>query len=452
MKGLNMGNSQVYIGIALFVIFLILDAVLYAFNTALENVNENEVDKKAAEGNKRAIKLKKMIDDPSGFSDTLDIVVFITNVVSGGYILGTVRNYVSGHMVLSTYWLSLIIGAVMLSVLIVFGVIIPKKCGRRSPLKISMRLVSIAKAIVVLLFPITALVTLISHLILRIFRINPNDGEDNVTEEEIITMVNEGQEQGVLEPGEAEMIANIFEMGDKTAGDIMTHRSAIVAIDCHMTLEQLIQSQIDGNYSRFPVYNGDIDNIVGTLHIRDALILYRNIPNRRKELNDIKTLIRPAFFVPETRDIDDLLKEMQARKVHMGIVVDEYGQTAGVISLEDIIEEIVGNIMDEYDVEEDNIKYNADDSYVVDGLTELGDLNKLLGTSIESDEYETLNGFLISKLDRIPDEAEQDVNVNDSGWNFKVLEISGNVIRKVEITRDKNEQADSKEKTDRIEE
>lgn len=432
-----MDNGQMYLGIVLFVIFLILDAVLYAFNTALENVNENEIEKKASDGNRKAAKLKKMIDDPSGFSDTLDIVVFITNVVSGGYILGVIRKFILRHTGTNADWLSFVIGAVMLSVLIVFGVIIPKKCGRRSPTKVSMKLVSLAKGIVVILFPLTALVTLISHCILRIFRINPNENEDNVTEEEIITMVNEGQEQGVLEPGEAEMIANIFEMGDKTAGDIMTHRSSIVAIDCHMTLDQLIQSQIDGNYSRFPVYDGDIDNIVGTLHIRDALILYRNIPNRKKELKDIKTLIRPAFFVPETRDIDDLLKEMQGQKVHMGIVVDEYGQTAGVISLEDIIEEIVGNIMDEYDVEEDNIKYNSDDSYVVDGLTELEDLNKLLGTSIESDEYETLNGFLISRLDRIPDESEKDVSVTENGWNFKVLEISGNVIRKVEITREK---------------
>lgn len=427
-----MVDGHTYAGLALFVFFLVIDAILYAFSTALTNLNDSEVDKKAQEGSKKAIRLKKLIDDPTRFSDTLDIVVFITNLVAGGYILGTIRKNIEKYVNINA-WVIFALAAGMFVILIVFGVIIPKKCGRRSPNKIAYRLSGPVVAIIVVLFPITCVVTFVSHFVLRLCGIDPCEQPENVTEEEIITMVNEGQEQGVLEASEAEMIANIFELGDKTAGDIMTHRSSIVALDCHMTLEEVIQQQSGGSYSRFPVYDGDIDNIVGTLHIRDALIMYRNMNARKKEIVKLRSLLREPFFVPESQDIDDVLRKMQAEKVHMGIVVDEYGQTAGVISMEDIIEEIVGNIMDEYDVEEQGIKHNADDSYVVDGLIELTDLNKLLGTNIVSPDYETLNGYLISRLDRIPNDDETD-EIDTDGLHFKILEVSQNVIRKVEIS------------------
>lgn len=443
-----MGEGQTYIGIALFVLFLIIDAVLYAFSAALGNINDNELEKKIEEGNKRAVRLKKLMDDPSRFGDTLDIVVFVTNVVAGAYILGVIQRSVSksfGGDSPWLVWIPVFVGAVMLLILIVFGVLIPKKCGKRSAGKVAYSLSGTVCAVIILLFPFTKAVTLISHLFLRIFGIDPNEKLDNVTEEEIITMVNEGQEQGVLEASEAEMIANIFELGDKNAGDIMTHRSAIVALDGHMTLEEVIQKHIDGNYSRFPVYDGDIDNIIGTLHIRDALIMYRNIPSRKRQIAALRTIIRPAYFVPDTRDIDDLLKDMQAEKIHMGIVVDEYGQTAGVISMEDIIEEIVGNILDEYDVEEDSIEHNSDDSYIVDGLTELDDLNKLIGTEIESEDFDTLNGYLISLLNRIPEENET-AEITADGYIFRILEVSGNVIRRVEVLREKEKAEEEEDK------
>lgn len=433
-----MGDGRTYIGIALFVLFLIMDAVLYSFETALKNINEKDIEEKAQDGDRKALRLKKIIDNPSRFGDTFDVIMFVTNLVAGGYILAVIRTQIVKSTHSDSGLISVLTAVVMLLVLLVFGVMIPKRIGKRNPLKTANRYCGIVQAMITVLFPICAAVTAISHLIIRIFGINPNDDEDNVTEEEIITMVNEGQEQGVLEASEAEMIANIFELGDKSAGDIMTHRASIEAIDCEMTLDTFIQNHIDGKFSRFPVYEGDIDNIIGTIHIRDALIFYRNIPNRAKKLKDLKSLLREPFFVPETRDIDDLLKDMQTAKIHMGIVVDEYGQTAGVISMEDIIEEIVGNILDEYDEEEENIRHDNDGTYIVDGLTELDDINKLLGTEIESEEYDTLNGYLISKLGRIPDENEN-VSVESDGLVFRIIEVSGNVIRKVEITRQEPE-------------
>ena len=426
--------DQMYAGIVLFALFLLIDVILYSFKSAVENVNESEIDRRAEEGNGKAVRLRKLLKNISRFGDTLDIVVFVSNLVSGAYILGVIRRVVSEEMNSKSIWISVVIGIVMLLVLIVIGVLIPKKCGKRGGYKTALLLCAPVNSIIILFMPITFLVTMIACVILKIFGINSNENTDNVTEEEIITMVNEGQEQGDLEASEAEMITNIFELGDKNAGDIMTHRSSIVALDNTMTLEEVIQSQKDGSYSRFPVYEGDVDNIVGTLHIRDALVLYSNIPNRKKAISRLNGLMREAFFVPETRNIDELLREMQAEKVHMGIVVDEYGQTAGLISMEDIIEEIVGNILDEYD-EETEIELISEDNYVVDGLIKLEELDKLLGVEIRSDEFDTLNGFLISKLNRIPKEDETEI-VNDYGFNFKILEVSQNVVRKVEIEKE----------------
>lgn len=427
-----MGDGRTYIGVGLFALFLIIDAILYSFESALKNINEKEIDEKSQEGDKRAVLLKKIMDSPSRFGDTFDVIMFVTNLVAGGYILTVVRAYIMKCIEADKTLVSIITAVVMLLILLVFGVMIPKKIGKRNPVKTAKRYCRIIQALITLLYPVCVAVSALSHIIIRIFGINPDEDNDNVTEEEIITMVNEGQARCVMiSPADLSPSSNILAI-----------ISASEAIDCEMTLDTFIQNHIDGKYSRFPVYEGDIDDIIGTIHIRDALIFYRNIPNRAKKLKNLKALLREPFFVPETRDIDDLLKDMQTAKIHMGIVVDEYGQTAGIISMEDIIEEIVGNILDEYDEEEEAITHDDNGTYVVDGLTELDDINKLLGTDIESEEYDTLNGYLISKLDRIPDDDEKAV-VKSDGLVFKITEVSGNVIRKVEITRDEQAQTDN---------
>ena len=411
--------NDLYIGIILFVVFLFMDVILYAFKAASENVNENEV-----EG----------LDKFSRFTDTLDVIVFGSNLIAGAYILGVIRRVVMAEMKNNSWWITVVIGLSMFLIMVIFGVLIPKKCGKLKPEKTFRRLKGIVRVVMILMYPITFICTLVANVLLRMCGINPDAVDDNVTEEEIITMVNEGQEQGVLEASEAEMITNIFELGDKVAGDVMSHRSAIEAVDCSITLEEFVQSQKNGKYSRFPVYDKELDNIVGTIHIRDALVMYGNTSNRKKTLTKLKGLLRDAYLVPESININELLKEMQAEKVHMGIVVDEYGQVAGIVSMEDIIEEIVGNILDEYD-EETEIETYEDDTYVVEGLIKLEDLEEIIGVKLECEEFDTLNGFLISKLNRIPDENETE-EVSADGYHFKILEVSQNVVRKVCITKE----------------
>ena len=433
------------IGIVLFVFFLTIDVILYAFNAAIRTLSPNDIAESKEGKAKYREMISKILESPSRFNDTVNIIVYITNIIAGSYILGSLARRVIQSVNGDKTWIYIVLAAAMILVFIIFGVIIPEKCGRRKPVRTAIKLVKYVRFLMLVLSPVVFVTTMIAKGILRIFGIKNPDAEENVTEEEIITMVNEGQEQGVLEAGEAEMITNIFELGDKHAGDIMTHRSNIEAVESTITLDNFIQNHIEGKYSRFPVYEGDIDNIVGTIHIRDALIFYRNIPNRKKLLKDVKGLLRKPYMVPETMDIDDMLKDMQEKKIHMGIVVDEYGQTAGIVSMEDIIEEIVGNILDEYDDEEEVVEYAGDDTYVVDGLTDIEDINSLLGIKIESDGFETLNGFLISKLGRIASEKETEVIVA-YGFSFKILEVTGNVIRKVEITKiDKKEGIDDEQ-------
>ena len=193
-------------------------------------------------------------------------------------------------------------------------------------------------------------------------------GYEDVTEEDIMTMVNEGHEQGVLEADETEMISNIFQLGDTTAEDIMTHRTGITALDGSMKLEAALDFMLDeGINTRYPVYGEDMDDIIGILHLRDAAMLARKAEFREQEIRKVPGLLREAAFIPETKKIDSLFKEMQSEKIHMEIVVDEYGQTVGLVTMEDILEEIVGNIMDEYDEEEHYMTEREDGSWLISG-------------------------------------------------------------------------------------
>ena len=254
------------------------------------------------------------------------------------------------------------------------------------------------------------------------------------TEEEILSMVNEGHEMGVIESSEVLMISNIFEFGDKMAKDIMINRSNMKVLDFNTTLEDAIEFMLDNQYSRYPVYDENVDNIVGILYLKDALRLHSKDNLMNKPIKNIRKLLRKPVYIPEIKKIDDIFKFMQAKKVQLAIVINEYGQTAGLISMEDILEEIVGNIMDEHDDEDKEIMKCADGSYVTDGIVDLKDLEDILGIEFEKDEYETLNGFMIDMLDRIPSEGEIFV-VEHKGYKFTTLEVDNNAIESVKIEK-----------------
>lgn len=260
-------------------------------------------------------------------------------------------------------------------------------------------------------------------------------GED-LTEQEIMSMVNEGHENGVLQESEAEMINNIFTLDQKEAKDIMTHRKQIMALDGTCSLQEVLAEIRDMGYSRYPVYLDDVDNIIGIIHIKDILNQMLDQTNMEQQLTKINDLIRPASFIPETRNIDVLFKNMQSQKIHMVIVVDEYGQTSGLVTMEDILEEIVGNIFDEHDAEEEQIVEEADGSYVIDGMTDFDDVCELLEIHGEElEDFDTLSGFLISRINKIPVNGEH-YQVSAYAYRFDVLLVEHRVIRTVRVTKE----------------
>ena len=257
---------------------------------------------------------------------------------------------------------------------------------------------------------------------------------EHTAEEEIIDMINEGHEQGLIQASEAEMISNIFELGEKEAQDIMTNRSSIDALDGEMLFADAVNYILEGKNSRYPVYEENIDHIIGILHLKDAMRYHARNDNVNCPLKELTDLLREPVFIPQTRNINELFKQMQAEKQQMVIVIDEYGQTVGLVAMEDILEEIVGNILDEYDEEEEYIEEKGEDEYVIDGITPLEELEERFGISFEENDFETLNGFLISRMDKIPEEDEQ-FETDVGGYHFQILSVENKVIKSVLVTK-----------------
>lgn len=252
------------------------------------------------------------------------------------------------------------------------------------------------------------------------------------SEEDIISMVDEGHEQGTILACEAQMIHNILEFDEKEIKDIMTHRVNMVCLDGELSFLEAVDIAVSNGKSRFPVYENDIDNIIGVLHIKDILRFFHRNEVFRTPIKEIEGLIRLVEFFPETVRINDLFKNMQNKKSHIVIVIDEYGQVSGLVAMEDILEEIVGEIEDEHDDKEELIQKHDDSTFIMDGLTEFSDVKQTLELPVEADEFETLNGFLISLSDKIPEEGDKTV-IRAYGYEFSVLEVEDKVIKQVMI-------------------
>lgn len=436
--------------ILLFFVLLILDAAIYGFGSAIQNLNVKEEEQRALEEqNKKAARLCRLIHGLESYVNMVQVIITAVNLIAGGYFLRSIRSLIrsAAENAVQSWarditWLlygvypvltSLLAIVLILYILLVFGVLVPKKLAARSPEKWAYALVNPVWVLKLVLTPFTALVTATAVGVLRLCGIRTDDGRNDVTEDEIISMVNEGHEQGVIQASEVQMITNIFEFGDKEATDIMTNRRDIVAIDSQMSFGEAVEFMLNGSNSRYPVYEENIDHIVGVLHLKDALRKQSHIDPGRP-LCQIPDLLREVRFIPETRKIDALFKTMQSMKLQMVIVVDEYGQTSGLIAMEDILEEIVGNILDEYDDEEIWIEEKGQNEYVIDGKTRLEDLEERFEIAFDEESFETINGFLIAKLEHIPAPDEQfDTTVD--GYNFKILTVEHKMISQVLVTR-----------------
>ena len=434
------------IGLFVFLLLLMVDAVLYGFSIAVDNLSDSYVDKKVEEGNKKAIWLQRMMDNPYRLLHLLQIMMTLVSVTVGIY-----QARIYGKLIVSTYlkseqpmWIYFccyaLITVVIVFLLVSFGILAPQKIAVRKAEKWAFELAGIVRVLAIIFTPFGFFAEKLSNLVVRICGMDPHENLDDVTEEEIISMVNEGHEQGVLEASEAEMINNIFEFGDKEAKDIMTHRKNMVAVDGDMKLSEALEYMLEKNNSRFPVYKEDIDNIIGIVHIKDAMLQSREEALLPLPICRIPNLVREVSFIPETRNISSLFQSMQSTKSHMVIVVDEYGQTAGLVAMEDILEEIVGNILDEYDEEDNLITEQADGSYLMKGMAPLEEVCEVLHLPEDDlEDYETLNGYLISLIDKIP--ADHEVfELQDRGYLFQVLSVENKMIQLVRVSSLEEEQ------------
>lgn len=434
------GNS--WIGMLLFGAAVVVFYLIYGFGAALQVINTSALEDERDEGNKKAESLLHIQEDPYRFIRTNQAVTCFFTLALGVFTLPRAavycRGLVSYVQVLPVRVINVV--SYVLAFLVVtffllcFGIIIPKRLASRSPARFCYRVLPVIEAAVKLLYPFTWLVDVVSYAALKAVGIDIRSLDDKVTEEDIMYMVNEGHDQGVLEASEAEMITNIFEFDDKVASDIMTHRKNVVALDGEMTLKETVDFIVkESNNSRFPVYEEDIDNIVGVLHMRDVLYFAELSEFLDKPISRIDGLLRSAHFIPETKNINALFKEMQSEKIHMEIVIDEYGQTAGIVTMEDILEEIVGNIMDEYDNEEPDIISEGNDKFQLSGMATLEDVEDALHIEFDEDDrdnFDTLNGFLVSRLGHLPEENEN-VCVEFGDYQFRIVKVENKTIKTV---------------------
>lgn len=440
------GSGSPWLGFIIFLAFVIVDAILYGFGAAIQSIGDSDIEKKKKEGDlKKACSVEAYKNSPEHLINTIQIAATLLCMLTGSVAVQMV--FVKWHSffemlgagihlrgTLLHILTAVLVIFVFLFFLYAFGIHLPKILGSYHAGDWAFALVGPVKFLERLLSPLTWVLVSMVHCISRMFGIDPLSLNEDVTEEEIISMVNEGHEQGVLEESEAEMINNIFELGDKEAQDIMTHRKNIVAVDDRMSLREALGFMLDGNNSRFPVYEENIDNVVGILHLKDAMKCHTKYKYDDWMIKDIPNLIRAAVFIPETRNINQLFTSMQMKKLQMVMVADEYGQTAGLIALEDILEEIVGNIQDEYDEDEDLIEKVAEGIFIMDGMAPLEDVEETLNIEFEEEDFETLNGFLIAKLDKIPSEDEHSV-IESEGYAFQILSVARRMIQKVRVTK-----------------
>ncbi|MGM9607402.1 MAG: hemolysin family protein [Oscillospiraceae bacterium] len=413
------------------VILIFFNAFFAASEIAVISLSEAKVRKQAEEGDKKAAKLLRLIQAPDNFLSTIQIGITLAGFLASAFAADTfsdrlVRWLVEdrGVTALPEGTLNVIMVVVITLILsyftLVFGELVPKRLAMKKTEGVARATCGVVSALSVFFRPVIWLLSKSTNAILRLLRIDPRDTGEEVSEDEIRMMVDIGEEKGTIEANEKEMIENIFEFNNTTAEDVMIHRTDMVMIWLEDPAEEILRTIEESGMSRFPVYNENADDIVGILNTRDYLF-----NTHRKEPKSFRDLLRPAYFVPESVRTDVLFRDMQSKKVHMAIVVDEYGGTSGLVTMEDLLEEIVGNIYDEFDPQdEQDIIRLEENLWRVAGSVELETLAEELDVELpEEEEYDTLGGLVFSQLSVIPEDGST-VEVDVCGLHVKVVELS----------------------------
>ena len=428
--------------IAILVILIGLNAFFAASEIAFIALNDTKIEKQAKEGNKKAKQIEKMLETPSKFLSTIQIGITLAGFLSSAFAsdafaskLAPVLNNMIPIGINIWQNISILIITIILSFFtIVFGELVPKRLAMKHYEKIAFATIGIIRTISIITAPFVKLLSVTTNAISKIFGVGENE-EEIVTEEEIKMMVDQGKEDGTIQEDEKEYINNVFEFNDIVASEIMTHRTDMFAVDINTGANELLEEIIkdDCKHSRIPVYDETVDEIKGILYVKDI------IKNIGKKTFKIKNIMKEAYFVSQNKLINELFKEMQKNKKQMAIVVDEYGGTAGLITMEDILEEIVGDIFDEYDEFEEEYEKIDDKTYIISGKMPIYDVNKLLNSNIPEGDYDTLSGYLQEQLGRIPTDEENPI-IETKELTFKIEEYEDKRIIKVKVCKNQTEE------------
>ena len=409
--------------IIILIILLLLSGFFSSAETALMTANKIRIRALADEGNKRAATVLKITEDPGKLLSAILIGNNIVNLSASSITTTLVYGLAGPAVAIATGILTIFI--------LIFGEITPKTMASIHAEKMSLIYAPIIYWIMKLMTPIIFIINGMSGLVFLLIGVDPNARNDQMTETELRTIVDVSHEDGVIEEEEKEMIHNVFDLGDAKAKDVMVPKINVTFADIDMTYDELIHLFREDKFTRLPVYEGSKDNVVGTINMKD-LLLY----DTDKDFT-IRDFLRKPHFTYEFKDISELLAEMRTSSFNIAIVLDEYGETAGIITLEDILEEIVGEIHDEYDEnEEENILSISDLEYIVEGSTNLDDLNDSLNLNLESEDYDSVGGFIIDHLDRLP--ITGDEITTTEGIRMVVDALDKNRIEKVHIYLPKN--------------
>ena len=423
------------VNIVVLIVLILINGFFAASEIAFLTLNELHIEALAKDGNKKAKIIMNMLKEPSKFLATIQIGVTLAGFLSSAFAADVFADRLSPILYnnfpildLGTWQnISIVIVTIILSYFtLVLGELVPKRIAMKYYEKISFATIRIIKIISTITSPFVKLLTFTTNAISRLFGISENEDEP-VTEDQIRMMVDAGEKDGTIEETEKEMIDNVFEFNNKVVSEIMIPRNEIFAIEINSTLNSVMNKvETNKRFSRIPVYSDTIDNIEGFIHIKDLFL--KNIDVQ------LSTLVKPVYFVPETKPLDELFRELRKNKKQLAIVIDEHGGTAGLVTMEDILEEIVGEIYDEYDKENSKFLQLDNNTYIIDGTTAIYDVEKILDIEIDNLYNDTLSGFLIEKLGKIPDENEHPI-IEIDNLVYKVEEVKNKTISKVKVCK-----------------
>ena len=407
-------------------ILILINAFFAATETAVVSLNENKIKKQAESGDAKAVQLLKMVESPTKFLSTIQVCITLSGFLASAFAADRFASMMAqalhnaGWTFVSLNALNnicvILITLILSYFMIVLGELTPKRIALQNPEKVASFSCGVIRVVSVLFTPIVWLLSVSTNGMLRLFGINPHDSGEEVTEEEIRMMVDIGSESGAIEQDERNMIENIFEFNNMTAADVMVHRIDVISIHVDDTREEILKAIKESGLSRFPVYDSDIDDVIGILNTRDFLLNAQS-----SHPKTVRELLRSAYLVPETVPADTLFSNMQKQKIHLAVVVDEYGGMSGIVTMEDLLEEIVGNIYDEFDPQEEkDIEKVGDNLWRVAGSCELERVAEATGVQFpEDEESDTLGGLVFAQLSFIPEDGSQ-FTVDACGLHIEV--------------------------------